>query len=639
MSSFSHGIGAISAAACLLLTVGPRPDGQGSPQAPPTVQTITVDLRALSAFSAPIVDLTAADVTVLVAGQSRAVLSLALVRDVDDVAPTAEAAGPKTPPAAVLPAPFATNARPRGGRTFYLLVDEASITPDDRASLQPMIEEFLAHLPASDEVAVAPSPPSAARVLPTTDRGRVRSVFDGLTGLGSTAESPASARTRSASCLVRLGQLLGALRGSEQPPVIIVISTGLSVPQPAKNSAIRGAGSRPTAASTEGQREAVAPINLGHIRLAAAAARAELYFVQLPGHGPGVPATAAAGGSAATDREAALRAIANDVGGAALPLQASDNVFTRIARETSSHYVISLNTRDGDRPGTAYPIAIASGRAGMVLRFLPDSFLGGPPAEAPPTTQEMLADLDEFRQLPIRLAGFTSRASSRDGAKVLITSVAEPEDSTVRFTAATAVLLDTAGARVSEDAAGPGVLAVTPLVFRLLAPPGHYLLRVAAVDAEGRLGTADYPIDGSLISAGPLRLSSLGLGVARPAMRQGPAGPGRGDSTSGPDPRLEFTNEAEASAFFDLYGGSANERVTVLMEVLKKAEGPPIQQLQPEVLPALVGEPDHYRVVAPIDLTDLPPGDYLIRATVGIAGQAPAVITRTLRKMKAGPTR
>ncbi len=400
-----------------------------------------------------------------------------------------------------------------------------------------------------------------------------------------------------------------------------MVSTGLSVPRPPKDSAV------------------VSPVNLGHIRLAAAASRAELYFVQLPGQRPGVPATAVASGSPAADREAALRAIANDVGGDVLPVQASDNVFMRIARETSLHYVVSLNTRDGDRPGTAYPIAIASGRAWMVLRFLPVAFLGDPPPQAPPTTQEMLAGVDEFRQLPIRLAGFTSRAGARDGAKVLITSVTEPVDSTERFTAATAVLLNGAGARVSESTAEPGGFAVTPIVSRLLAPPGHYLLRVAVVDAEGRPGTADYPIDANLISAGPLRLSALGLGVARPAMRQGTAGQGRGDSTSGPDPRLEFTNEAEASAFFDLYGGTANERVTVVMEMLKRAEGPPIQQLRPEILPALVGEPDHYRVIAPIDLTDLPPGDYLIRATVGVTGQTPAVITRTLRKVKAGTTR
>ncbi|HEY6357942.1 MAG TPA: hypothetical protein VIX35_06835, partial [Vicinamibacterales bacterium] len=489
MSSFSHGIGAISAATSLLLTVGPRPDRTGPQKTPPNVQTITVDFRAFSAVGSPIADLTAADVTVSVAGQPRAVLSLQLVRDVDDVTTMPEPAGPRTAPAAVLPAPFATNIKPGRGRIFYFLVDEASMTPDDRGSLQPMIEEFLANLPASDEVAVATIPPGVARVQPTTDRARVRDAFAGVTGLGLSAESPASVSARSANGLSRLDQLLGALRGSTEPPVIVVVSTGLSVPRPAKDAAARGAGSRPPSVSPGGQREAVAPVDLGHIRLAAAASRAELYFVQLPGRRPGIPATATAGGSTVADRETALRAIANDVGGAVLPLQAADNVFTRIARETSSHYVVSLIPRDGDRPGTAYPIAIVSGRAWMALRLLPDAFLGGPPAQAPTTTQEMLAGVDEFRQLPIRLAGFTARAGARDGAKVLITSVAEPVDSTVRFTAATAVLLNGAGTRVSENTAESGGLGVTPLVSRLLAPPGHYLLRVAVIDAGGRLGT------------------------------------------------------------------------------------------------------------------------------------------------------
>jgi hypothetical protein len=248
----------------------------------------------------------------------------------------------------------------------------------------------------------------------------------------------------------------------------------------------------------------------------------------------------------------------------------------------------------------------------------------------------MLAGVDEFRQLPIRLAGFTSRAGARGSTTVLVTSLTEPVDSTVRFTSATAVLLDAAGARVAERTAESSGLSATPLVSELLAPPGHYRLRVAVIDAEGRPGTAEYPLDAGLTRAGPLTLSSLGIGVAGPPA---PPGRSRSDSVSGPEPRLEFTNEIGALAFFDLYGGTPNEHVTLVMDVLKRADGPPIQQLEPQIRPARASEPDHYLVTAPVDLTELPPGDYLVRATAGVTGQAPATITRTLRKVKAGPPR
>jgi len=635
MSSSSPSIGAIAAATCLLVGVGPPSNRQGPPQVLPTGQTDTIDFRAVSALGSPIVDLTAADVSISVAGQWRAIRSLELVRDVDDVRTMPEPAGPKTPPAAVLPLPFATNAGPGRGRTFYLLVDEASITPDDVGLLQSAIGAFLTDLPPGDEVAVATILPGARRVQPTTDRGRVSSAFAGLMGLGSTTESPASVNTRSARCLRRLDQLLGALRGSERPPVIVVVSTGLSIPQPAENLAIRGAGSRPPSASPGGQREAVAPVDLEQIRLAAAASRAELYFVQLPGGRPGVPTTAVVGGSTAADRETALRALADDVGGARLSLQASDNVFTRINQETSSHYVARLEVHDEDRPGTAYPIAMASHRAWMGLRFLPVAFLGGPPVPALPTTQALLENVDEFRQLPIRLAGFTSRADARSGTSLLITSVTEPVESGIRFRAATTVVFDATGARVAEDTAGASALAVTPLLSRFVAAPGRYLLRVAVVGADGRAGTVDCPVDARLTSAGPLSLGSLRTGVARPAA----PGRMRGDSAPGLDPRLEFTNEPEALVFFDLYGGTPNEHVTVVMEVLRRADGPPIQPLEPHVLPARASDPGHYVVTALVDLASLLPGDYAIRATVGVAGQTPAVISETLRKVKAGSTR
>jgi hypothetical protein len=636
MSPFRHGISAIAATTCALLGVGPESDRQGPPPASLGVRTITSDFRAVSADGSPIVDLTAADVTVTVAGQRRPVRSIELVRDVADVLGAADGSDPRAPLSPALPAPFATNARAGRGRTFYLLVDEASLTPGDFNLLESAIDDFLVNLAPDDEVALATVQPGGAHEPPTTDRAGVRGALTGLKSPGSTDERPASANTRSAACLLRLGQLLGALRGVEQPPVVVAISTGLSVPPSVKDAGTRGAGSRQTAAG-RGERGRVMPPDVGQIRLAAAQARAELYFVQLPGQRPGVTPSSSADRSTDTGRQAAQQVVAADVGGDVLRLRPSDNAFLRVARETSSHYVVSVDASDDLRLGVAYPITIATGRLGVVLRLRPDAFSGGPTAliSRPPTTAQMLGD-DEFRQLPIRLAGFTTRAGSREGASVIVTCLTEPVDSRVRFRSATAVLLNAAGTRVAEETAGATALAGTPVVSTLLAPPGHYVLRVAVVDAEGRAGSADCPIDAVLTSAGRLTLSSLRVGVAQP-----PAPPGltRGDSTSGPDPRVAFTSETAALAFFDLYGGTPNEHVTLLMDVLKKADGPPVQQLEPRILPARASEPGHYIVTAPVDLADLPPGDYLIRATVGITGQASVEITRTLRKMKAGATR
>jgi len=610
MSSFSYGIGAIATTACALLALGLEGRRQSPLADSAGVRTITIEFRAVSASGAPIIDLSAGELTVTVAGGRHEIRSIDLVRDTGDEPMVADSAGPRMPPAPVLPEPFATNARVGRGRTFYLLVDEASVAPGDSGSIQSAIDEFLSGLPPSDEVAVATVQSGAPHVDPTTDRARVRRALEGLKDLGSADGSPASGSARLAGCVLRLRALLSALRGSERPPVVVVISTGLS-----------------------GQ---IAPSDRGRLRSAAANAHAELYLVQLPGERTGVTPPSAGTRSTDTVRGAALDVIANDLGGVVLGLRPADNVFLRIDRETRSHYVISLSAAGGDRPGVAYPVAIDTGRSGAVVRLRPDAFVGRPTDPGPPTTEDMLGSVDEFRQLPLRLAGFTSRGDTRTGTSLLITSLTEPLDSGVRFKSATAVVVNAAGARVAVDAAGPSALSVTPLVSRLLVPPGHYLLRVAVVDAEGRAGTADCPIDAGLASAGPLSLSSLRTGVARPPA---PPGPTRAESASGLDSRLQFTSEAGALASFDLYGGTPNEHVTLVMELLKKADGPPIQQLEPHIVPARASEPGHYVVTAFVDLSSLPPGDYLIRATVGLAGETPAVITETLRKVKAEAAR
>jgi hypothetical protein len=637
MSPFSHGTSAIAATTCALVAFGLAAGGerqQGPPADLASVRTIAAEFRAVSVSGSPITDLSAGELTVMVAGRPRAIRSLDLVHDAGDEPTAADPAGPRIPPAPALPEPFATNARTGRGRTFYLLVDEASVTPGDFGPLQSAIGEFLTGLPPSDEVALASVRPGALHVPPATDRARVRGAFERLKDLGSADDRPASASARLAGCLVRLHELLGALRGSEQPPVVVVITTGLPDAPGAPDPATRGAGSRQTSGGG-GARGQVAPPVVGRLRSAVANARAELYFVQLPGQIAGVTPRSAGDRSTDSARGTALEAIADDLGGVVLALRPADNVFLRVDRETRSHYVVSVNADADDQPGGASPIAIGTSRSGAVLRLRPDIFVGRA-TQAPTTTQEMLAGVDEFRQLPIRLAGFTSRADTRAGPALLITSVTEPVDSAVRFRSATTVLLDATGARVAEDAAGSTALSVTPLVSRFLAAPGHYVLRVAVVGADGRAGTVDCPIDARLTSAGALSLGSLRTGVARPLA---PPGPNRGDSVPDLDPRLEFTSEAEAFAFFDLYGGTPNEHLTIVMEVLRRADGPPIQQLEPHILPARASEPGHYVVTAPVDLASLLPGDYVIRATVGVPGQTPAVITETLRKMRAGPTR
>lgn len=237
--------------------------------------------------------------------------------------------------------------------------------------------------------------------------------------------------------------------------------------------------------------------------------------------------------------------------------------------------------------------------------------------------------------LLLNITTAVGRGGPTDGAQLRLSATVESPD-TPRFKSLSATLVGAAGNIAASWTAPAASLVDGPIAFTLTALPGHYTLRIMSADRSARAGSAELAVDLALASAGVLRLGSLNLGLAPPNAAPVPI-PGRGARgelvTPAPAPRAVFANEANAVAFFDLYGGVANEHVSIALEIRRRVDGPPVQLLQATIRPARAGEPDHYLVVAPINLAQLSPGDYEVRATVSVAGQAPGVITRTLRKV------
>jgi hypothetical protein len=118
-------------------------------------------------------------------------------------------------------------------------------------------------------------------------------------------------------------------------------------------------------------------------------------------------------------------------------------------------------------------------------------------------------------------------------------------------------------------------------------------------------GAVDYSLEVGLIAAGPLKLS--GMCVV---------------------PKLLYTTENDATAGFELYGAQQGQNLSIQVELL--GAGPEPKVLEPKV----AGGGDRYIITAPVALKDLPPGDYQVRAIVGLEGQPSATINATLRKGK-----
>jgi hypothetical protein len=198
---------------------------------------------------------------------------------------------------------------------------------------------------------------------------------------------------------------------------------------------------------------------------------------------------------------------------------------------------------------------------------------------------------------------------------VRVAVVFDSPDTTVALTEAMVGLIDESGRVVASRTLQAAELTGPTVVTALAAPAGRYRLRVAAVEGSGRGGTADVDVDAGLAVAGALRLSDLVIGRSRDGQFQ---------------PRLEFTKEAVATAQLELYGGREGARVGVVVELARTLTGPALVAT-PGVFTA-TEEADRFLVTAAVPIGALPPGDYVVRATVAAEGQPGGRVVRSLRK-------
>jgi hypothetical protein len=143
-------------------------------------------------------------------------------------------------------------------------------------------------------------------------------------------------------------------------------------------------------------------------------------------------------------------------------------------------------------------------------------------------------------------------------------------------------------------------------------------VRVAAVDANGRAGTTDYDLKAETARADPLKLSALVIGT-----QQGSAGFA---------PRLEFTDETVAIGLLEVYDVPKGGAVIVALDVASSTDGPSLATAETQIGKGS-GE-DAVMAIGGFGIDNLPPGDYLMRATVSLNGKPVGRVTRTLRKAK-----
>jgi hypothetical protein len=324
------------------------------------------------------------------------------------------------------------------------------------------------------------------------------------------------------------------------------------------------------------------------------------------------------GGTGSDNPVEGIEQLLGVTGGKLLNLGAAErSAFDRIAAETSAYYVATLDPQPSDR-GRSHALDVRVSRAGVEVRSgrtitFPET---GPRAARPSAAspRQMLSTLDEFRDLPLRAAAYPSFEEGSGQIRVL--AIAEPVDPDAKFAALAAALFDRDGKPAGGWVAQASDLERPFVLGAMTAPPGAYRLRVAAIDAAGRGGTADYDVDVSLAQTGTLKLSAMLLGLSRSGTFV---------------PRLQFAAEPVVIGYVEMAGASAGAKVTATLELADSTNGPARLSVP---LSIEAGASGRYVAKGALPIGALPPGDYVVRAIVALDNHPPTRVVRTLRKVK-----
>jgi hypothetical protein len=561
-----------------LLCLPSAPSGQA-----PADGAVSVSFLAIGRDGKAIADLKSDEVQLRVDGRPRTIKALRRI----------DAAAGDPAAAAALAAPYGTNGAPAdapaAGRTIFLVIHDASFRPGNERLTKQSIDQFLGSLSRADRVSLITAPQATVRTDPTTP-DEVRAALARVAGVADQRESDAACRSR--DTLEALRSLFSSIAAARTQSTVIFFSSGLSGTN-----------------RTTGQMGGASSCDLGsdhfqNVGAAAGAAGAHVYVIQ--------------GDLNVTQRSDGLENLAGVVGSQVVVLAAAtENPLNKIALETSTSYVATFDPEPSERNGQSHRLELKLTRPESTARAASQLSIGkadgrNAAAKKGANTRDMLREATVYRDLPLRVAGFVSRDA---GDKLKLVVVGEPIDPATKLTAAAVGVYDAKG-RLSQSTAPPETLATMPVMVGIVVAPGPHRIRLAATDASGRGGTADYEINADLASAGGLKMSGLLLGT----------------NEGGFKPMLEFRNEASAFATFELYGKPPTT-MPLKLELAATPDGPALQQVPPSG--SGTKDPDRFVISGMFDLSAVAPGDYVVRATVGSADTGgEGRVMRTLRKTK-----
>jgi len=635
----------------------PAPAGQKPPAFKSGVDVVAVDVNVVDRNGQPVAGLAAEQFELTVDGKPRRVASVTFL----DYASGAEAAQPLAAQPLRIDRSFSSNeveeadtAAP--GRVLLLAVDQLSFAPGSGRAAIESARKFLDRLQSSDRVGLVAYPSPGPTVTPTTDHATVREALGRVQGMADTlqslrpyltiSEAMAIDRNDNAvrqqvierecssekgasetgmysgleACIRRidttapqmvsqleiqarrsvngLQSAVDAIGGIRGPKTLVVVSAGL-VPWGSPHLDVR--------AEIEAVADTAALANTRVYVLHVSTRMLEAYSAERMMS----PQTASQDEAALAS---GLQMLAGMSAGTLFTVTAgADFAFDRVAKETSAAYVLGFEPEPADRDGKSHRIQVRVRVPDTTVRSRA-SFIVPKAAPVPATPEEAVAAALKpgrlSRELPIRLTTQTLRDPAGGQMRVVLAAnigrgATVPAEMRVGY-----AIFDVSGRQVGGGVdrlrllpRGGGADTSWSYLSSVILRPGLYALRFAAASADGLVGSVEYSLDARLRPGEGAALSDvLILDPTRPAGQNWvTVVDGRIAA-----PKIEVYHET-----YPVRGRSVS---AVAFDIVDRPDGPSVIGVRAKPVSAEGGR--RFTASAAVDVRLLPPGDYLVTATV-----------------------
>jgi hypothetical protein len=312
-------------------------------------------------------------------------------------------------------------------------------------------------------------------------------------------------------------------------------------------------------------------------------------------------------------------------------LSNSDFAFQRLALELSGYYLLGFEPEERDRSGTPHTINVSVKRRGVTVRSRRQFRIepGGPKT----LEDEVVAALRDplpASEIPIKLAAYSFRDPVHDKLRLLIGADIDRSINPEGQLSTGYVVVDFDGklAASQMDTLQPPAhdQAVQQYFSTVAIDPGKYSIKLVVVDDAGRRGSVELLTEAHLTEAGPVRATDLLIADTKGTAATLPLAPVVGGDVTG----------NTLYAYMELFGDvpTSLEQASITLEVASAAAPATVLERVPLEL-RVSKETARCRIASGrVNISRIPPGDYVSRAVVAIGLNAVGEVRRPFRVVR-----